>query len=121
MDTQAVVERFLTAFYTGDVAQIRDSVVTEFTMDGPFASAHDVSELIELSQPLFDVVRGVRFRQWVIDGDKVSALYDIDLHGPAGSGWMTMGGWFTVAGDRVTTGYVVYDSATQHSILSGRD
>jgi hypothetical protein len=56
----------------------------------------------------------------VTDGDKVSALYDIDLHGPGGSGWMTMGGWFAVAGDRVATGYVVYDSATQHSILAGR-
>jgi hypothetical protein len=120
MDAHPVVERFLTAFYTGDVAQIRDSVVTTFTMEGPFASAHDVDELITLSQPLFDVVRGVRFRQWVIDGDDVSALYDINLHGSAGSGWMTMGGWFTVTGDRVASGYVVYDSATQHAILSGR-
>jgi SnoaL-like domain len=120
MDSQAAVERFLTAFYTGDVPRIRESVITEFSMQGPFAAAHDVDELIELSKPLFAVVRGVRFRQWVIDGDKVSSLYDIDLRGPAGSGWMTMGGWFTVAGDRVTEGYVVYDSATQHAILSGR-
>lgn len=119
MDAQAVVERFLTAFYTGDVPRIRDSVVAGFTMEGPFAAAHDVDELIELSRPLFDVVRGVRFRQWVVDGETVSALYAIELHGPGGSGWMTMGGWFTVAGERVATGYVVYDSATQHAVLAG--
>ena len=120
MHSQAVVERFLTAFYTADVPRIRESVVPDFDMQGPFAAAHDVDELIELSKPLFDVVRGVRFRRWVTDGDNVSSLYDIELHGPGGSGWMTMGGWFTVAGDRVTTGYVVYDSATQHAIISGR-
>lgn len=120
MHQQAVVERFLTAFYNGDSAGIRASVVARFTMEGPFAAAHDVDELIELSGPLFTVVRGVRFQRWVVDGDQVSALYDINLHGPFGSGWMTMGGWFDVTGDRVAGGHVIYDSATQHAILSGR-
>lgn len=120
MNTQAAVERFLTAFYTGQRDEIRKSVVPDFTMEGPFAAAHNVDELIELSKPLFAVVRGVRFRQWVVEGDNVSALYDIHFESPAGSGWMTMGGWFSVAGDRVAFGRVVYDSATQDRILSGR-
>jgi hypothetical protein len=119
MNTQAVVQRFLTAFYTGQRDEIRDSVVPNFTMEGPFAAAHNVDELIELSGPLFTVVRGVRFQQWVVDGDKASSLYEIHLVSPTGSGWMTMGGWFSVAGERVASGHVVYDSATQHRILSG--
>lgn len=120
MNTQAVVERFLTAFYTGQRDEIRNSVVPDFTMEGPFAAAHNVDELIELSEPLFQVVRGVRFRQWVVEGDNASSLYDIHFESPAGSGWMTMGGWFSVAGERVASGRVVYDSATQDRILSGR-
>jgi hypothetical protein len=119
MNTQAVVERFLTAFYTGQRNEIRESVIPNFTMDGPFAAAHNVEELIELSEPLFTVVHGVRFRQWVVDGHNASSLYDIHLESPAGSGWMTMGGWFSVAGERVASGHVIYDSATQHWILSG--
>ena len=42
MNTQAVVERFLTAFYTGQRDEIRKSVVPDFTMEGPFAAAHNV-------------------------------------------------------------------------------
>ena len=120
MDTQAVVERFLTAFYTGQRDEIRKSVVPTFSMAGPFAAAHNVDELIELSEPLFTVVSGVRFQQWVVEGDKASSLYDIHLESPTGSGWMTMGGWFSVADQRVTSGQVIYDSATQDRILSGR-
>jgi hypothetical protein len=59
-------------------------------------------------------------RASVAPKNTASSLYGIGLHGPDGGGWMTMGGWFTVTGDRVATGYVVYDSATQHAILSGR-
>jgi hypothetical protein len=119
MNPRTAVERFLTAFYTGDEPAILNAVIPDFQMFGPFATAHNSQELIELSRPLFDVVHGVRVQRWIVEGAAVSALYDIALKGPAGSAWMTMGGWFTVTGDRVTEGHVIYDRAAFHAALSG--
>jgi hypothetical protein len=118
MQPQAAVDRFLNAFYTGDIPRILESVVPEFTMHGPFATAHNAQELIELSKPLFDRVQGVRFHKWVVDGENVSALYEIAVKGRTKTGWMTMGGWFTVAGDRVTAGQVIYDNPTFAELVS---
>jgi hypothetical protein len=118
MTPQAAAERFLTAFYTGNEPEILQAVVPEFTMLGPFATAHNAQELIKLSRPLFAHVQGVRFQKWVVNGEDVSALYDIAIQGRTQPGWMTMGGWFTVAGDRVATGQVVYDNAKFSEILA---
>jgi hypothetical protein len=118
MSSQATVERFLNAFYTGDEPEILKAVVPEFTMLGPFATAHNAKELIELSRPLFAHVRGVRFQKWVVEGENVSALYDIAVQGQTQHAWMTMGGWFVVSGDRVAAGHVVYDNAKFGEILS---
>jgi hypothetical protein len=120
MNPQATVERFLTAFYTGNEDEILQAVVPEYQMLGPFATAHNARELIELSRPLFEVVRGVRVQRWVVEGDHVAALYEIAINGPHGEGRMTMGGWFTVSGDQVAEGHVVYDNETFHAVLSGK-
>jgi hypothetical protein len=87
-------------------------------MYGPFATAHDLDELIDLSKPLFDVARGHEVQRWVVQDDQVSALYQIRIQGPRGIGMLTTGGWFTVAGDRLASGQVIYDGAAFNAILT---
>lgn len=112
------MNRFFSAFYTGNIAAIREAVSTGFTMEGPFAAAHNVDELIELSKGLFQIVRGHKVLHWIVQGDQVSALYEIKIEGPAGIGALTTGGWFTVTADRVIYGRVIYDSAQFDAIVS---
>jgi hypothetical protein len=56
---------------------------------------------------------------WVVDGDNVSALYQIAIAGPAGrQGLLTTGGWFTVVDGRLARGRVTYDSAEFDAIVA---
>jgi ketosteroid isomerase-like protein len=114
---QAVVGRFFTAFYAGDVAAARDTITEDFTLVGPFATAHNADEFIDLATGLLQIVRGHRVLRWVVEGDTVAALYEISLRGPAGVQPLTTGGWFTVAGDRVTSGQLIYDRMAFDAIV----
>jgi hypothetical protein len=118
MSAQTAVERFFTAFYTGDEPATRDAVTSGFTMLGPFATVHNVDELIQLSAGLMSIARGHRVLQVVTSGDDVAVLYEIAIQGPREQGWMAIGGWFTADGDRLVSGRVIYDSATFDAIVA---
>jgi SnoaL-like domain len=118
VDAQAVAERFFTAFYSGDDQGTRDAVTEDFTMLGPFATVHNADELLELSAGLMKIARGHRILQCVTVGNQVAALYEIQVQGPRGQGPLAIGGWFTVAGDRLSSGRVIYDSAAFAAIVS---
>jgi hypothetical protein len=87
-------------------------------MLGPFATVHNANELLELAAGLMKIVRGHRILRYVADGSVVAALYEILIEGPAGEGSLATGGFFTVAGDRLTSGQVIYDSAFFDRIVS---
>jgi hypothetical protein len=118
VNAQAVAERFFTAFYSGDIQGTRDAVTEDFTMLGPFASVHNADELLELAAGLMKIVRGHKIRQCVAAGNEVAALYEIVIQGPRGQGFLVTSGWFTVAGDRLSSGRVIYDSAAFDAIVS---
>jgi hypothetical protein len=40
MNARAAVERFLTAFYSGDASATREAVTADFTLEGRFAAAY---------------------------------------------------------------------------------
>ena len=118
MNAQAVAERFFTAFYSGDIQGTRDAVTEDFTMLGPFASVHNVGELLELGAGLMKIVRGHKILQCLATENEVAAFYEIQVQGPRGQEPLAIGGWFTVAGDRLSGGRVIYDSAAFDAIVS---
>jgi ketosteroid isomerase-like protein len=118
MDARTAVERFFTAFYSGDAAATRDTMTDDFTLVGPFATAHNADEFFEVAEGLLKIVRGHRVLRYVVDGDDVAALYEIKIAGAVGEGWLTIGGWFTAAGERVSSGQLIYDSAAFDAIVS---
>jgi hypothetical protein len=118
MNAQAVAERFFTAFYSGDIHGTRDAVTADFALLGPFATVHHADELLELGAGLMKVVRGHKILRCVAAGNEVAALYEIFIHGPRGQAPLTVGGFFTAAGDRLASGQVVYDSAAFDAIVS---
>jgi hypothetical protein len=117
MDAKTSVERFFTAYYTGDTDAARDTITDDFSLYGPFATCRNPEEFFELAKGLMQIVRGHKVLRWVIEGNNVSALYEIMIQGQSGVHPLTTGGWFTVAGDRVSSGTLLYDSEAFHAIL----
>jgi hypothetical protein len=115
---QAVVEPFFTAFYSGDVTAARDTITDDFTLVGPFVTAHDADEFINLAKGILQIVRGHHVLRWVVEADTVAALYEIALQGPAGIRPLTRGGWFTVTDGRVASGQLIYDRMAFDAIVS---
>jgi hypothetical protein len=118
MDAQAVVERFFTAFYSGDADATREAVTEDFELIGPFATVHSADELFDLAAGLLKIVRGHRVLRWVVAGNDVAALYEIALRGPAGDGWLATGGWFGTVDGRLSSGQLIYDRAAFGAIVS---
>jgi hypothetical protein len=118
VNAQSAVERFLTAFYVGDVSATRDAITADFTLVGPFATVHSADELFELAGGLLKIVRGHKVLRWVAEGNDVAALYEIVLEGPAGQGSLPTAGWFTASGGHVSRGQLIYDSAAFAAIVS---
>jgi hypothetical protein len=87
-------------------------------MLGPFASVHNADELLGLGAGLMKIVRGHKILQCVTAGNEIAALYEIQVQGPSGQGSLAAGCWFTVAGDRLSSGRVIYDSAAFDTIVS---
>jgi hypothetical protein len=113
----ATVERYFTAYYTGDAAATREAITEDFTLVGPFATANNAVEFFEVAEGLLKIVRGHNTLRTVVNGNDVAALYEILIHGPAGVGSLTIGGWFTVVGERVSSGQLIYDSAAFEAII----
>ena len=118
MNAQAVADRFFAAFYSGDIPGTRDAVTEDFTLLGPFASVHNAAELLQLSAGLMRVVRGHKILRCVVAENEVAALYEIFIQGPKGQSPLAIGGFFTAAGDRLSSGQVIYDSAAFDAIVS---
>jgi hypothetical protein len=64
------------------------------------------------------IVRGHKILQCLTVGDEVAALYEILVEGPRGQQPLAVGGWYTVTGDRLSSGRVIYDSAVFDAIVS---
>jgi hypothetical protein len=118
MNPQTAVERFFAAYYSGDAATTRETITEDFILVGPFATAHNADEFLELAEGLLKLVRGHRVHRHIVEGTDVASLYEIKVEGPAGEGWLTIGGWFTTADERVSGGQLIYDSAAFHAIVS---
>jgi len=118
INSKAAAERFLTAFYSGDVDETRRAVIDGFTLEGPFATAHNVDELLRLASGLMKISQGHKVLRWVVEDDSVSVLYQIILSGgDGGQGLLTTGGWFTAVDGRLARGRVIYDSAEFDAIV----
>jgi hypothetical protein len=118
MTAEAAVERFFTAFYSGHVEGTRAAVTDDFTLLGPFASVHNADELLQLGAGLMRVVHGHKIDRCVAVDNEVAALYEIFVRGPRGPRALTIAGFFTAHGDRLSSGQVVYDSAAFDAIVA---
>jgi len=115
---RAAVENFMTAVYRGDAATARETITDDFTLIGQFATAHNADEFFEVAKGLLTIVRGHRILRCTADGDDVAVLYEIALQGPADQGWLTTGGWFTVADGRLSSGQLIYNNAAFDAIVN---
>jgi hypothetical protein len=115
---QTAVERCFTAYYSGDATATRETLTDDFTLVGPFTTTHNADEFMELAEGLLKIVRGHKVLRTVVNGNDVAALYEIKVQGPAAEGWVTIGGWFTITGERVASAQLIYDTASFEAIVS---
>jgi ketosteroid isomerase-like protein len=118
MNAYTAVERYFTAFYSGDATATREAITEDFTLVGPFATAHNADEFFEVAEGLLKIVRGHNVLRYVVEGNDVAALYEITIEGPAGERSLTIGGWFTTVGERVSSGQLLYDTAAFDAVVA---
>ncbi len=99
MNAEAVAGTIPTAFYSGDIQGTGDAVTEDFTMRG--GSPLSNTDPLELAAGLMKIVHGHKILHCVTAKDR--ALYEIQVR-PSGRGSLTVGGWFTVTGDRLSSG-----------------
>jgi hypothetical protein len=88
------------------------------SMVGPFATAHNADEFFQVAEGLLKIVRGHKVSRSIAHGNDIAAPYEITREGQTGPGSLTIGGWFTTAGERVFSGQLIYDSAAFDVIVS---
>lgn len=113
----AVVNDYLTAFWSGDFPSARAVVADDFSFSGPFLTSEGKAAFFEGAAGLRQIVRGHRvLRQWA-DGDDVSSVYEVRIETPAGAGQVLMSEWHTVREGAVSVGRVVFDTAAFRTLV----
>ncbi|WP_426661852.1 nuclear transport factor 2 family protein [Rhodanobacter aciditrophus] len=113
-----LVTAFLQAFMSGDVEKASGMVSDDFCFRAPmhqgegskaayFAGAERKTRFIHAFRIL---------RQWT-QGNDVCTVYEIDVRTTEGSATMAMSEWHTVRAGRVSSTYMVFDSASRAATL----
>jgi ketosteroid isomerase-like protein len=117
ISSAAVVDRYLDAFYRGDLKTAGTVLADEFAFRGPFVEVAGRAEFLAGAEGLRRIVRGHRIvRRWV-DGDEVCSIYDVAIESPAGRGDVTMSEWHRLRDGQIVSGRVLFDSAALRLLL----
>src|SRR2546430_5495318 len=113
MGATKVANEYLKAFYSGDLAGARATVIEDFSFSGPFVQTSSRDAFFQSAAPLARIVRGHRLlKQWD-DGDDVCSFYELNLETPAGKGAVLMSEWHTVRRSKLVSARVVFDTAAR--------
>ncbi|MDB6083418.1 MAG: hypothetical protein JWN43_1299, partial [Gammaproteobacteria bacterium] len=86
MSPAALVNQYLTAFYSGDFPTARGLVADDFHFKGPFVEASNKEAYFSSAARLAPVVKGHKLlRQWQ-EGNEVCSIFDVNLETPVGKG-----------------------------------
>src|SRR5207245_9979290 len=91
-----VANEYLNAFYSGDVAGARATVIEDFSFSGPFVQTSSRNAFFQSAAPLARIARGQRLRKQWEDGDEGCSFYELNLETPAGTGALLMSAWHQV-------------------------
>jgi hypothetical protein len=120
MSPATLVNRYLTAFYSGDFPAARELVADDFHFKGPFVEAPNKEAYFSSAARLASVVKGHKLlRQWQ-EGDEVCSIYDVNLETPAGKGTVTMSEWHTTENDQLRSGRLILDTAAFRALMPPR-
>jgi ketosteroid isomerase-like protein len=112
-----LVNRYLQAFYIGDLDRAARLLHPDFTFRGPFVTTTGRDAFTAAAAGLQPVVHGHRLlRQW-IDRDQVSSIIEVDIHGTT-SGTVSMSAWHTLRDNLIAAEVVLFDSPTLRELLT---
>lgn len=112
-----VVDRYLTAFYSGDFEAAALTVAADFTFEGPFVKVAGREAYFASAQGLRRIVRGHRLLQRLQEGEDVCSIYEVKVDTPKGSASIPMCEWHSVRFGSVTSGRVFFDPAPLRALL----
>lgn len=119
MQAQDVVAAYLDAFYGGDFDRAGDLLAEGFSFRGPFVEVDGRDAFLASAEGLKRIVRGASVRRQLQHGDDVCTLFDLHLETPAGAGSIPMTEWHRVAGGRLESGVVLFDTVRFRALLEG--
>ena len=117
MSPAILVNRYLTAFYSGDFPTARELVAANFHFKGPFVEASNKEAYFSSAALLAPVVKGHKLLQQWQEGNEVCSIFDVKLETPAGNGTITMSEWHTIENDQLHSGRVILDTAAFRALI----
>ena len=116
-NTGKIIERYLTAVYSGDVETARECLADELSFRGPAASADGADKYLKASAHAVHAVKRLEILRLFVDGSDVAAFYDLHIDHPVGS--ITIADWYQLEGDRIRTIRSILDTGPFASIGGG--
>jgi YHS domain-containing protein len=94
-----IVERYLTAVYSGDVETARQCLADDLSFRGPAASVDGVDNYLKATAHAVRAVKRVDIHRLFVDGSDAAAFYDLHIDHPVGS--IAIADWYQLDGDRI--------------------
>ena len=96
-----MIERYLTAVYSGDVETARQCLADELSFRGPAASVDGADNYLKASAHAVRAVKRIEIHRLFVDGSDVAAFYDLHIDHPVGA--IPIADWYQLEGDRIRT------------------
>ena len=94
-----IIERYLTAVYSGDVETARQCLAGDLSFQGPAASVDGVDNYLKATAHAVGAVKRIEIRRLFVDGSDAAAFYDLHIDHPVGS--ILIADWYQLEGDRI--------------------
>ena len=117
MSPAALVNEYLSAFYSGDFATARKFVADDYRFKGPFVEAVNKDQYFASAAGLASVVKGHKMLQQWEHGAEVCSIYDVCIQTPTGEGAVTMSEWHTANGGQLQSSRLVLDTAIFRALM----
>ncbi len=117
-DARDIVDRFVGAFYGGDIPTGRQYLADDLSFVGPAATFRSADDLLRASAHVAPGVRAVEQRKVFVDGPDVCIFHDLVLDHRVGTAPVAT--WYHLEGDRIASIRMIFDTGPFSAGRSGR-
>lgn len=105
-NTATIVEKFRNAWESGDFKTARALLRDDLSFQGPLDTFNQADDFVTAVQKLGEIVKGVRDRTTLVEGNQAAVFYTLDTV----LGASPVAEWYTIRGDRIASIRAYFDA-----------